>query len=123
MGCYQISNDVYNHYSLGWSRSHHKSSAVENKLDTQVWSLGKLPPAISDKEIKYQAALGAQSRRSQRLDYGSNIRKHVHGKACFDKMIENEARLCGEWACFYHSYSYAALLFEVQAAVAAVLFR
>ena len=31
--------------------------------------------------------------------------------------------MCGEWAVFYHSYSAAALLYEVQAAVAAVLFR
>ena len=29
----------------------------------------------------------------------------------------------GEWAVFYHSYSVAALLYEVQAAVASVLFR
>ena len=38
-------------------------------------------------------------------------------------MLENEERLAGEYAVFYHSYSYAALLYEVQAAIAAVLFR
>jgi hypothetical protein len=42
---------------------------------------------------------------------------------CFTKLFENEQRLCGEYAVFYHSYSLAALLYEVQAAVAAVLFR
>jgi hypothetical protein len=39
------------------------------------------------------------------------------------RMLENEERLAGEFAVFYHSYSFAALLYEVQAAVAAVLFR
>lgn len=38
-------------------------------------------------------------------------------------MVKNEQRLCGEWAVFYHSYSHAALLYEVMAAVAAVIFR
>lgn len=45
------------------------------------------------------------------------------GRHCFDEMLQNEARFAGEWAVFYHSYSAAALLYEVQAAVAAVLFR
>eukprot|EP00971_Amphidinium_carterae_P091484 1811265-Amphidinium_carterae.1 len=33
-----------------------------------------------------------------------------------------EEKLCAEWAVFYHSYSHAALLYEVHAAVASVLF-
>lgn len=58
-----------------------------------------------------------------RLDYGATVKGDTHATMCFDKMLENEARLSGEWAVFYNSYSMAALLFEVQAAVAAVLFR
>ncbi|EGD80693.1 hypothetical protein PTSG_01283 [Salpingoeca rosetta] len=107
-------------HSKGWAAGKKKEN---NNKDRAIWSLGDLPPKLGAREIKYQAALGAQSRRSQRLDYGSAIRSHAHAKSCFDKMLENEARLSGEWACFYHSYSFAALLFEVQAAVAAVLFR
>jgi len=38
-------------------------------------------------------------------------------------MLENEAEFCGEWVVFYHSYSAAAILYEVQAAVGSVLFR
>lgn len=37
-------------------------------------------------------------------------------------MLENERRRAAEWACFYHSYSEAALIYEVQAAIASVLF-
>ena len=38
-------------------------------------------------------------------------------------MIENEEKYSGEWAVFYHSYNNPALVYEVQAAIAAVLFR
>eukprot|EP01012_Entosiphon_sulcatum_P014903 TRINITY_DN19924_c0_g1_i1.p1 TRINITY_DN19924_c0_g1~~TRINITY_DN19924_c0_g1_i1.p1 ORF type:complete len:577 (+),score=93.68 TRINITY_DN19924_c0_g1_i1:233-1963(+) len=83
-----------------------------------------LPPPLDAAEIKRQAALGAQSKRSVKsLDYGPVVSKDAHGRHCFDKMLENESRLCGEWAVFYHSYSAAALMYEVQAAVASVLFR
>lgn len=92
---------------------------------------------------------------------GAAVSGDDHGRHCFDRMLENEERLCGEFAVFYHSYSFAgasrlcsslhasaraaareradaeervetratvlarrtALLYEVQAAVAAVLFR
>ncbi len=68
--------------------------------------------------------IGAQSLRSNAgAGYGPAVSKDKHGSKCFDRMIENEKRLCGEWAVFYHSYSFAALLYEVQAAVACVLFR
>jgi hypothetical protein len=83
-----------------------------------------LPSPLSADEVKAQAALGPQSKRGViKIDYGTVISKDKHGTRCFDKMLENEGRLCGEWAVFYHSYSAAALLYEVQAAVASVLFR
>merc|ERR1712008_171815 len=37
-------------------------------------------------------------------------------------MGKNEEQLCANYAVFYHSYSWAALLYEVRAAIAAVLF-
>jgi hypothetical protein len=82
------------------------------------------PDPLSVDEIKAQAGKGPQSKRGvTKIDYGMVVSKDKHGSRCFDKMLENEARMCGEWAVFYHSYSAAALLYEVQAAVAAVLFR
>ncbi|CUG88192.1 Hypothetical protein, putative, partial [Bodo saltans] len=44
-------------------------------------------------------------------------------KELLDQMLYREKQLCGDFGVFYHSYSLAALLYEVQAAVAAVLFR
>ena len=82
------------------------------------------PEPLKDEEIKDQAIRGGQSRRGvKKVSYGVVVSKDKHGTACFDRMLDNEVRLCGEWAVFYHSYSAAALLYEVQAAVAAVLFR
>ena len=86
------------------------------------------PPSMTSADVAEQRALGAQSLRmtflpKMKLDFGPAIMKDPHGTACFNKMIEREKHLCDEWAVFYHSYSFAALLYEVQAAVAHVLFR
>ena len=56
-------------------------------------------------------------------DYGVTIKSDAHATACFDKMLHREGFFAGKYAVFYHSYCHAALLYEVQAAVAAVLFR
>jgi hypothetical protein len=49
------------------------------------------------------------------------VYKHV--KACFEQLLNREKDFCGDCAVFYHSYSDAALLYEVQAALASVLFN
>merc|ERR1712125_49925 len=61
--------------------------------------------------------------RKQKRDYGPIVKKDKHGTEMFDKMLENEEEFSGEWVVFYHSYSCAAILYEVQAAVGSVLFR
>mmetsp|Transcript_74479 Transcript_74479/g.155267 ORF Transcript_74479/g.155267 Transcript_74479/m.155267 type:complete len:561 (+) Transcript_74479:153-1835(+) len=78
-----------------------------------------LPAHVKDAQKKK----GAQSLRSQKREYGPIVSKDAHGKKCFDQMLENEQEFAGEWVVFYHSYSAAALLYEVQAAVGSVLFR
>lgn len=79
-------------------------------------------PAVDPLVTAAQTALGAQSRRNQKYDLGP-VAADPHGKNCFDQMLYREKQLCGDFGVFYHSYSLAALLYEVQAAVAAVLFR
>ena len=91
-------------------------------LTTSASASSHVPPVAADL-VAAQVARGAQSLRKQAYDLGPTVSKDKHGKGCFDKMLAREKQLCGEWAVFYHSYSYAALLYEVQAAVAAVLFR
>lgn len=73
--------------------------------------------------VAEQKKRGAQSLRHMKRDYGPMVFKDKHGRKCFDEMLDNEKEFCGEWAVFYHSYSCAAILYEVQAAVGAVLFR
>jgi hypothetical protein len=85
-----------------------------------------MPTAPDAAFLSAQAALGPQSKRPHKSatpKLGYMVEKDDHGTYCFMRMLENEERLCGEFAVFYHSYSLAALLYEVQAAVAAVLFR
>jgi len=78
-----------------------------------------LPPAL----VAAQRKRGPQSLRKRKRDFGPTVSKDAHGSKCFDEMLQHEAEFCGEWAVFYHSYSCAAILYEVQAAVASVLFR
>lgn len=78
-----------------------------------------LPKHVRDAQKKK----GAQSLRKRKCDYGPAVSKDPHGKWCFDEMLKNEKEFCGEWVVFYHSYSCAAILYEIQAAVASVLFR
>eukprot|EP00933_Yihiella_yeosuensis_P037159 TRINITY_DN31045_c0_g1_i1.p1 TRINITY_DN31045_c0_g1~~TRINITY_DN31045_c0_g1_i1.p1 ORF type:complete len:562 (+),score=152.53 TRINITY_DN31045_c0_g1_i1:34-1719(+) len=84
---------------------------------------GEFKPSLTPAQVAAQKKKGAQSLRKQKKDYGPIVSKDAHGKKCFDEMLKNEAEFCGEWVVFYHSYSAAALLYEVQAAVASVLFR
>jgi len=91
--------------------------------DTTIMFAGKFEPSLSASAIAAQKKKGAQSLRKQKKDYGPIVSKDEHGKKCFDEMLKLEAEFCGEWVVFYHSYSSAALLYEVQAAVASVLFR
>mmetsp|Transcript_72690 Transcript_72690/g.225808 ORF Transcript_72690/g.225808 Transcript_72690/m.225808 type:complete len:508 (+) Transcript_72690:68-1591(+) len=75
-------------------------------------------------EVTRQRELGPQSKRGGASQHPFKVLDdNPHAQECFAKFGQNEMRLCGEWAVFYHSYSFAALVYEVQAAVGSVLFR
>lgn len=77
----------------------------------------------ADFSASLQRRLGPQSRRGEApQDQLSVLDGHPHARACFDAFYRNEEEFCAEWAVFYHSYSFSALLYELQAAVAATLF-
>jgi len=96
------------------------SSVASTSSSYEAEYVSSVSPALATKQKK----IGPQSLRGgQSTDYGPAVSKDKHGSKCFDEMLKNEKTFCGEWAVFYHSYSVAALLYEVQAAVAAVLFR
>eukprot|EP01063_Lacrimia_lanifica_P024869 TRINITY_DN32688_c0_g1_i1.p1 TRINITY_DN32688_c0_g1~~TRINITY_DN32688_c0_g1_i1.p1 ORF type:complete len:674 (+),score=285.83 TRINITY_DN32688_c0_g1_i1:57-2024(+) len=97
----------------------------KKKLPTDLAALApKFEPSLTDAVSKKQRGLGPQSLRGKmKRDYGHSVSKDAHATACFDEMLKNEKEFAGDWSVFYHSYSAAALLYEVQAAVACVLFR
>jgi len=75
-------------------------------------------------DVAKQLEYGPQSKRGNATDRPFKVLEgNEHAKECFKKFEQHEAKLCGEWAVFYHSYSFAALIYEVQAAVGSVLFR
>lgn len=80
-------------------------------------------------DTEAQKTFGAQSLRGMTGpmaggdSFGSPIDGHEHAKSCFEKMIERERHHAGDWCVFYHSYSQAAFMYEVSAAIAHVLFR
>jgi hypothetical protein len=101
------------------------SDALMNLTAASTWAEVTTRPstiAVDSSVASAQYKLGGQSSRKQPYDLGP-VGKDPHGKSCFDRMLSREKQLAGDWAVFYHSYSFAALLYEVQAAVASVLFR
>ena len=68
-----------------------------------------------------QRALGPQSLRSGGINENS-LSGSSHAQQCFKDMLRREREHCGEFVCFYHSYSFVALLYEVQACVARTLY-
>eukprot|EP00929_Paragymnodinium_shiwhaense_P102868 TRINITY_DN66096_c0_g1_i1.p1 TRINITY_DN66096_c0_g1~~TRINITY_DN66096_c0_g1_i1.p1 ORF type:complete len:994 (-),score=259.37 TRINITY_DN66096_c0_g1_i1:110-3091(-) len=80
-------------------------------------------PGVPD-EILQQWKWGPQSKRGGAPQYQLNV-LHLfpHARGCFNQMFEREESLCPEYAVFYHLYNYSALIYEVQAAVASILFR
>jgi len=80
--------------------------------------------AILSPEVLQQKEWGPQSKRGGASSHPlSMLKDNPHAQECFAMFQANELKLCGEWAVFYHSYSFAALIYEVHAAVGAVLFR
>jgi len=79
----------------------------------------------SERLRQQQEAYGPQSQRgaASQHPFAKYLGGNLHAQRCFRMLEENEKKLCCQWAAFYHSYSFAALLYEVQAAVANVLFR
>jgi len=79
---------------------------------------------LADEELARQQKLGAQSCRGLlgSPDLGI-LGGDRHAKRVFDEVLAREKEMSGAWAVFYHSYNTPAIVYEVQAAVARVLFR
>jgi len=74
-------------------------------------------------EVAKQQKLGAQSCRGIGKPDLRPLGGNVHGEKVFREMLARERGMCGEWVAFYHSYNSPALVYEVQAAIAGVLFN
>jgi len=86
-----------------------------------------LVPAVTSvvdaSEVAKQRTLGAQSCRGIGRPDLSPLGGHVHSLRVFRELLARERALSGEWVAFYHSYNSPALVYEVQAAIAGVLFN
>lgn len=92
--------------------------------DDSLEDLGPAPGSPTSRgELELQQNYGPQSRRGDAPQLQLEVIAHdPHAIERFAELFENEQRHCGEWGVFYHSYSFAALIYEVHAAVAKVLF-
>jgi len=82
------------------------------------------PTRLPEHEVEKQKRFGAQSCRGigGKPDL-SPLRCDSHALALFREMLARERAHAGDWTVFYHSYNSPALIYEVQAAVAKILFR
>eukprot|EP00927_Polykrikos_kofoidii_P002394 TRINITY_DN10948_c0_g1_i1.p1 TRINITY_DN10948_c0_g1~~TRINITY_DN10948_c0_g1_i1.p1 ORF type:complete len:1123 (-),score=206.26 TRINITY_DN10948_c0_g1_i1:258-3227(-) len=92
---------------------------LEVEADQEEDTRGPLPPGGAE----LQRYFGPQSKRGKAQQFQLDaLGENSHAQTCFDQFARNEEEFCGDWAVFYHSYSDAALLYEVFGALAAVLF-
>eukprot|EP00759_Apiculatamorpha_spiralis_P041795 PhF_6_TR40242/c0_g1_i6/m.59860 len=75
-------------------------------------------------EVEKQKKLGPQSCRgmSEKELMKSMSGLSGHSRQCFQTMLDRERQHCGEFVVFYHSYSYAELMYECQAVIAQTLY-
>mmetsp|Transcript_70747 Transcript_70747/g.183618 ORF Transcript_70747/g.183618 Transcript_70747/m.183618 type:complete len:511 (+) Transcript_70747:39-1571(+) len=87
------------------------------------WGIQRTQPVFDQPDVVEQRRLGPQSLRGEAPQ---NALRYLSEKPwtlpSFIKFADRERKYCGEWAVFYHSYSHAALIYEVQAAIASELF-
>mmetsp|Transcript_45036 Transcript_45036/g.104320 ORF Transcript_45036/g.104320 Transcript_45036/m.104320 type:complete len:558 (+) Transcript_45036:167-1840(+) len=110
---------------------HESAADVTDPTRSPAADAPDAPPVdLKDPFLEQQMEYGAQSRRGGvddsvllRLESGLAEAEKKHFNQVFGEMANQERKMCAEWAVFYHSYSYAALIYEVHAAVGAVLFR
>lgn len=81
------------------------------------------PDPVPDGEKAAQQALGGQTSRGGVTFDLSALGGNEHAQRMFHTMREREERLCPEWVVFYHSYNSAALIYELQASIAEILFH
>lgn len=81
-----------------------------------------VPPRTTSWNRRLQARLGAQSLRGVRRPDLRPLSGCSHAERVFREMLKREAKHAEHWVVFYHSYNTPALVYEVQAAIASVLF-
>eukprot|EP00927_Polykrikos_kofoidii_P036216 TRINITY_DN30596_c0_g1_i1.p1 TRINITY_DN30596_c0_g1~~TRINITY_DN30596_c0_g1_i1.p1 ORF type:complete len:479 (+),score=55.93 TRINITY_DN30596_c0_g1_i1:201-1637(+) len=70
-----------------------------------------------------QRRFGAQSLRGGALQHQLDVLNfNPHAMRCFEQFAKRESDLVEDFAVFYHSFAHAALLYEVQAAIASLVF-
>mmetsp|Transcript_69902 Transcript_69902/g.146134 ORF Transcript_69902/g.146134 Transcript_69902/m.146134 type:complete len:320 (-) Transcript_69902:134-1093(-) len=84
--------------------------------------MGGCHSSESEHQMAKQPLRGAQSlrgtpdHRPMKLLAGND-----HAMSAFQQLFDNEALYCDKFGVFYHSYSHSALLYEVRAALGAIL--
>lgn len=106
------------------TQTHTKTGKVRKLRMLDGFNTLSMFPEVKPEDTYRQKRLGPQSKRGKASQnaIGKYLGGNTHAEACFKQLAANEERLCGEWAVFYHSYSFAALIYEVHAAVANLLF-
>lgn len=110
--------------ALAGSGAEQKEKKEKKQKKEKKTKTPKAPEAASKETpiLPLQRKLGAQSRRGGAPQLQLEVLQwNPHAEVCFDEFRQREEELCEDWAVFYHSYSFGALLYEVQAALASLL--
>lgn len=125
--CSQGNRCKYEHSGTASSSPSTSASSTPSTSGSMPVVITKRAPAtnrLPTDEFHAQCRLGAQSCRGitgkpNLAPLGGN----QHALRVFNRMLARERELAGDWGVLYHSYNSPALIYEVQAAIAKILFH
>lgn len=98
---------------------------AEDGVDDSASCIGSFSAACGPvRNVARQQQYGSQSCRGILSEPDlSPLCGDFHAEQVFNEMLAREQAFAGEWAVFYHTYTSPAIIYEVQAALATVLFN
>jgi len=112
---------IRNYFAVRFSMG--SSSSTESPVtDQSTQSPAPAPNRLLQHQSPKAARPNAQSLRSIGKPDLKPLGGNQHARQLFNEMLGRESKMANDWVVMYHSYTSSALVYEVQAAIASVLF-
>jgi len=120
----EVSGTLCKYFAKGYCRLGSECPYVHKARDYEKDTYRKASEWGVAYDVAEQAGYGAQSCRGLASSPDlSPLGGDTHAVRVFKQMLAREYAMAGDWVAFYHSYNSSAMVYEVQASIARVLFK